>query len=91
MRYPGSARTHARGANWNQVQLVFSPQTPPAHAGATTAHSAAAGSVPGPVVTTGGLSSTQWNRLMSRVGTLPFPTVPSKPSSYAIADPRHRH
>jgi hypothetical protein len=91
MRYPGSSRTHAGSAYWNEVQLVFSPQTPPAHAGARKAHSAAAGSVPGPVVTTGGLSSTQWNRLMSRVGTLPFPTVPSKPSSYAIADPRHRH
>ena len=88
MRYPNAPRTHARSAFWNQIQLVFAPHATPKP---TSAHSASAGAPPSAVLGTGGLSSSQWERLMSRVGSLPFPTVPTKPSSSAIADPRQRH
>jgi hypothetical protein len=92
MRYPGARSTHAQGAFWNEIQLVFGAQAPAAPANntrASSARAAGAGSPPRlPALGGGGLSSAQWNRLMSRVGTLPFPTVPTKPSSFAIADPR---
>jgi membrane-bound lytic murein transglycosylase B len=92
MRYPGSASTHASSSAWNHIALSFQPpKKAPAvlKAGATAAHSAKAGAAaPSPVVTTTALSVEQWNQLMVRVGTLPVPKVPTKPSSSAIPDPK---
>jgi soluble lytic murein transglycosylase-like protein len=96
MRYPGSPRTHASAAAANHIHLVFRPATatttlsPPAAARA--AHSARTGrTAPSPLVTTSILSATQWNQLMTRVGTLPVPTVATKPSSQAVPDPKSHH
>jgi membrane-bound lytic murein transglycosylase B len=93
MRYPGSPRTHASAADANHIHLVFRP-TPatttlnPA-AAARAAHSASSGrTAPSPLVTTSILSAAQWNQLMERVGTLPMPTISTKPSSSAVPDPK---
>jgi hypothetical protein len=96
MRYPGSPRTHASAADANHIHLVFRPATAtttlsPA-AAARAAHSARTGrTAPSPLVTTSILSAPQWNQLMTRVGTLPMPTVATKPSSQAVADPKSSH
>ena len=93
MRYPGSPRTHASAADANHIHLVFRP-TPatttldPA-AAARAAHSASSGrTAPSPLVTTSILSAAQWNQLMERVGTLPMPTISTKPSASAVPDPK---
>jgi membrane-bound lytic murein transglycosylase B len=93
MRYPGSASTHAVSSAWNHIALNFQPAKAPAALKASalgkSAHSANAGAAaPSPVVTTTALSVEQWNQLMVRVGTLPVPKVPTKPSSSAIPDPK---
>jgi membrane-bound lytic murein transglycosylase B len=93
MRYPGSPRTRASAADANHIHLVFRPNTAtttlsPA-AAARAAHSARTGrTAPSPLVTTSILSAPQWNQLMTRVGTLPMPTVATKPSSQAVPDPK---
>jgi hypothetical protein len=93
MRYPGSLRTHASAAAASHIHLVFLPETAtttlnPA-AAAKAAHSARTGrTAPSPLVTTSTLSTAQWNQLMERVGTLPMPTISTKPSSSAIPDPK---
>ncbi|HTU78841.1 MAG TPA: lytic murein transglycosylase [Solirubrobacteraceae bacterium] len=93
MRFPGAPATHANAADWNRIHLEFRPPTPatptPA-AAATAAHSAGAGpTAPAPnVASTNALSAAQWDQLMERVGALPMPTVPTKPSSAAIPDPK---
>jgi soluble lytic murein transglycosylase-like protein len=94
MRFPGSPNTHASAADWNRIHLEFRPvpattALDPADA-ATAAHSASSGrTAPAPVVTTSALSAAQWSQLMERIAALPVPTVATKPSSAAIADPRH--
>jgi membrane-bound lytic murein transglycosylase B len=95
MRYPGTSNTHASRHYWNQIHLVFpavsaaSPRK--AVAPTTVAHSAQSGrTAPAPIVTTSFLSPTQWNQLMTRVATLPTPTIAAKPSSQAIPDPKRR-
>jgi outer membrane biosynthesis protein TonB len=93
MRYPGSSRTHASAADANHIHLAFLPRTAtttldPA-AAARAAHSARTGrTAPSPLVTTSVLSAAQWNQLMERVGTLPMPTLSTKPSSSAVPDPK---
>ena len=93
MRYPGSSRTRASAADANRIHLVFRPATAtttlnPA-AAARAAHSARSGrTAPSPLVTTSVLSAAQWNQLMGRVGTLPMPAIPTKPSSSAVPDPK---
>ncbi len=95
MRFPGAPSTHASPAAWNHIHLEFQPVTAtktlnPA-AAATVAHSARSGrTAPSPLVTTSTLAAAQWNQLMERVGSLPIPTVPTKPSSAAIPDPTNR-
>jgi hypothetical protein len=37
----------------------------------------------------GGLTPTEWDQLITRIASLPAPTVAVKPSSSAIADPKH--
>ncbi|MGH2865370.1 MAG: lytic murein transglycosylase [Solirubrobacteraceae bacterium] len=93
MRFPNSPSTHASAAAWNHIHLEFGParRVPAlsAAATATTAHSARSGrTAPSPLVTTAALSAGQWNQLMARVAALPMPTIPTKPSSAAIPDPK---
>ena len=93
MRYPGASNTHALASSWSHIRLGFLPAR---HATAlrasalgTAAHSARSGrTAASPLVTTTILSASQWSRLLTRVATLPAPTVASKPSSAAIADPK---
>jgi membrane-bound lytic murein transglycosylase B len=93
MRYPGSDNTHASSSAWNHIALSFQPPKAAAALKASalgrTAHSANTGAAaPSPVVTTTALSVEQWNQLMVRVGALPVPKVPTKPTSSAIPDPK---
>jgi len=95
MRYPSSPKTHASRADASHIHLVFAPASAttalnPA-AAATVAHSARSGrTAPSPLVTTSTLSAARWNQLMERVGALPIPVIPAKPSSAAVADPKPR-
>ncbi len=93
MHYPGVARTRARSANWNEVQLDFHPaprgvalSVPAAVKAARSAKSGA--TAPAPLVTTTVMSASQWNQLMTRIAALPAPRVATKPSASAIADPK---
>jgi soluble lytic murein transglycosylase-like protein len=93
MRYPGSSHTLAQSAFWNRIHLEFHPAPAAtalkAAAAATVAHSAGPGrTAPAPLVATSALSAAEWNQLMVRVAALPVPTVATKPSSAAIADPK---
>jgi hypothetical protein len=93
MRYPGSPRTHASAADASHIRLVFRPApattTLNPAAAARAAHSASSGrTAPSPLVTTSILGAAQWNQLMERVGTLPMPTISTKPSSSAVPDPK---
>jgi hypothetical protein len=97
MRFPGAPNTHANKDFWNRIHLVFSPPAPAtpaldAAAAATAAHSAGKGpTAPAPVVAgTSALSAVQWTQLMQRVGALPIPSIPAKPTSAAIPDPKRR-
>ena len=81
MRYPKSSNTKASSVYWNQIRLVFSSPQPAAQG--AQAHTAQA-----PARNLSGvLSTSQWEELMGRIQALPFPTVPTKPSSSAIPDP----
>jgi hypothetical protein len=82
-RYPGASNTHAEASSAKEIRLQFSPTT------ASAAHLAHAGrNAPAPLETvTSALSAAQWNQLMTRVATLPVPTVATKPSSAAVTDP----
>jgi membrane-bound lytic murein transglycosylase B len=82
-RYPGASNTHAEASSAREIRLQFSPTT------ASAAHLArAARNAPAPLETaTSALSAAQWNQLMTRVATLPAPTVATKPSSAAVTDP----
>ncbi len=88
MRYPKSSNTRASSVYWNQIKLVFSstqPAAPNAQAQAASAQAPARN--PASDV----LSTPQWEELMGRIQALPFPNVPTKPSSSAIPDPIRQH
>jgi hypothetical protein len=89
MQYPGAANTLARAQLWDRIHVGFrpsatalAPSTAPATKAAHSAGAAKAASTP--IVVTTDLSTTQWNQLITRVGALPVPKVPVKPSSSAI-------
>jgi membrane-bound lytic murein transglycosylase B len=92
MHYPSAPSTRAESSHSNRIELIFGPPAAQAHpAGSGAAHSAGKGSTaPAPVVTTSFLSPLQWTQLITRVGAIPAPKVGSKPSSSAIADPKHK-
>jgi hypothetical protein len=81
-----ASNTRAETSSSKEIRLEFSPTT------ASAAHSArAASTTPASLASgTSALSATQWNKLMTRVAALPTPTVATKPSSAAIADPKRR-
>jgi soluble lytic murein transglycosylase-like protein len=95
MKYPGAPNTLAMPEHWNHIHVGFRPaagEVPvdPAATG-TAAHSASAGkSAPAPVIVPSDLSTTQWNQLVARIGSLPAPKVAPKRSSSAIDDPKNK-
>jgi hypothetical protein len=94
MRYPQSSNTQAGSVYWNHIQLVFSSSTSAgqkAGAHSAKAHAAGAGQTPASNLASSALTTSQWESLMGRIQGLPFPTVPTKPSSSAIPDPRRPH
>ncbi len=92
MRYPNAPSTHAVPAFWNRIRIAFEPAGPAvAVTPATAAHSARTGqTAPSPLLTPTYVSPSQWEQLMTRIASLPEPTVATKPSSYAIPDPKRR-
>ena len=101
MRYPGAPTTQARPDHADYIGIGFlpvHPTLPGQGASAAAAHSAGPGATaPSPFAVslglgaagnTSGLSSAQWNQLLSRIGSLPQPKVSTKPSSTAIRDPK---
>ncbi|MGH2832685.1 MAG: lytic murein transglycosylase, partial [Solirubrobacteraceae bacterium] len=90
MRYPGAHSTIARSDHGAYIELRFPLAS--AAVDPTTmelAHAAAKGkSAPAPAQVSSSLSSQQWNRLVTRIGSLPAPKIPTKPSKWAIRD-RH--
>jgi hypothetical protein len=98
MQYPGSANTRAKAAYSNRIRLGFgaAPAPEAASPGATAATTpgeagTAAPSVSPPassLITANPLNPAQWNQLVKRVSELPTPTVATKPSSSAVADPK---
>ncbi len=85
MRYPGMSNTRAEASSAKEIRLEFGlPTTSAAHA-ARAGHDTPAALASGTSV----LSAAEWNELMTRVAALPIPTVATKPSSAAVADPRH--
>jgi len=70
--YPGAAVTVAMPAGYGAIHVSFAPANP---AGARAA--GAYGSV---------LTPAQWIALVARLGEIPDPTVPSRPSAAAIPD-----
>jgi hypothetical protein len=93
MRYPGASNTHAVPAYSNRIRLVFEPAAPrvplsPAAAAAAARAARAGHAAPSPLATPSFVSANQWEQLISRIGALPVPSVATKPSSAAIADPK---
>ena len=91
MRYPQSSNTQANSTYWNHIQLVFSSSQPAAQAAAAQAHGSGAAQPATTNLGGGSLNTSQWEALMGRIQALPFPAVPTKPSSSAIPDPRRPH
>jgi soluble lytic murein transglycosylase-like protein len=92
MRYPGAHSTVARPDHGAYIELQFPPANAAAIDPATMAVASAATHgkhAPAPAAAVSGtLSSTQWNRLVTRIGSLPAPKIPTKPSKWAIRDHR---
>jgi hypothetical protein len=93
MRYPGAPNTHAVPTYWSHIHLAFGPAVKsvslsPA-AAAAVARSGRSGPIAtAPLVTPTYVSASQWEQLITRIAALPAPTVATKPSSSAIADPK---
>jgi hypothetical protein len=92
MRYPGAPNTHARADHASYIEVVFAaPAVQPLAAHATVAAAAHSAGKDGatavsPLAVTNALGATQWEQLISRVGSLPKPKIATKPSSSAIPD-----
>jgi len=94
MRYPGAANTHATPQSWSHIHVEFRAASPTVAVGvgtpgAVARSAAAARTVVSPLLGGGALSSAEWDQLITRIASLPAPTVAVKPSSSAIADPKH--
>ena len=88
-RYPGASNTRAEASASKEIRLQFSPA--PASAALSHPATAATAAHAAPLQTlTSTLSAAEWNKLMTRVAALPTPTVATKPSSAALADPKRR-
>jgi hypothetical protein len=91
LRYPNASNARADASFSKDIRLEFSPAAASA-ATAPGAHSArATRTAQTPlVIGTSVLGAAEWNELMTRVATVPTPTVATKPSSAAVADPKRR-
>ncbi len=92
MRYPGAHNTVAHANHGAYIELEFSSTrgvmaANPAKA-ASSHTQAKSKTAPSPLAVSVQLSSGQWNRLVNRIGSLPTPNVPTKPSKAAIRDPQ---
>jgi hypothetical protein len=91
MKYPGASNTLAMAEHWNHIHVGFRPlagelpQTPGASGSAASA-ARAAKSAAVPAFVPSALSTTQWNQLVARIGSLPAPKVAAKRSQSAIDD-----
>jgi hypothetical protein len=95
MRYPGASATRAESGFWNRIRVEYQAAVAPValspSAAAGAAHSARKGKLAAvPLISTGSLSTTQWDQLVTRVGGLPTPTVASRASSAAVPDPKRK-
>jgi hypothetical protein len=93
MRYPGAPNTHAVPSYFNRIRLAYQPAAPkvplsPAAAAAAARSARSARTAAFPPATPAYVSANQWEQLMRRIGALPVPSVATKPSSAAIADPK---
>jgi Transglycosylase SLT domain len=102
MHYSGSPTTHAELDHASYIGVGFAPlhrtASSQASAGEPAAHSAGPGATaPSPFAVSlglsssssagsAGLSSSQWNALLARIGAMPAPTVALAPTSSAIPD-----
>jgi hypothetical protein len=94
MRYPGAANTHATPQSWSHIHVEFRAPSPTVALAASTpaaaaGSAAAARTAVSQLLGGGGLSPAEWDQLITRIASLPAPTVAVKPSSSAIADPKH--
>jgi hypothetical protein len=91
MRYPGASRTLARADHADYIAVEFSPPAKhgpdlPKSSVTKLARSAGLGySASPPLVIGGEATSAQWGQLIARIAALPAPSIPTKPSSAAIA------
>jgi soluble lytic murein transglycosylase-like protein len=89
MQYPGAPNTLAMPEHWDHIHVGFRPTAAQLSLSGQAARSASAGKVaPTPVIVPGDLSTTQWNQLVTRIGSLPAPKVAVKRTPAAIADPK---
>jgi len=71
MQYPGTDNTLALASHYDHIHVGFRP---------------AADTGAGSVDDGAGLKPDQWRRLLTRLGQIANPTVPTSPSQYAIPD-----
>jgi Transglycosylase SLT domain len=93
MKYPGAPSTIARADHGDFIEIEFLPPVgtlaPNPKLTANVAHTAVTHrAASSPAALQSQLSANQWQRLITRIGTLPVPKVPTKPSSAAIRDPQ---
>jgi hypothetical protein len=97
MRYPGAKATKSSAAYANRIGVEFAPAPAAAKPAATAPvasaptggkDAAAAAKAAAPLLPVSPLNADQWNRLITRIGGLPTPTVRRTPSSAALADPK---
>ncbi|MEA2313984.1 MAG: hypothetical protein QOI03_676, partial [Solirubrobacteraceae bacterium] len=94
MRYPGSPSTRASAADRNRIRIAFLPAARSAplapRAAGAAAHSAHSALSASPLAANTFVSAGQWDALIGRIAALHVSSIRSKPSSAAIADPKHR-
>jgi soluble lytic murein transglycosylase-like protein len=84
MDYPGQFRTKADAKFAGRIRVAFT--TPPAR----EAHAARAAKVL-PTVGITLLTPNEWSSLFTRIGSLQVPSVPTRPTKYALNDPPAYH
>jgi len=92
MRYPGAANTHATPQSWTHIHVEFRAASPTVAIGPGAPRAVASAAAARTVVSQlggGSLTPVEWDQLITRIASLPAPTVAVKPSSSAIADPKH--
>jgi murein DD-endopeptidase MepM/ murein hydrolase activator NlpD len=90
MKYPGAPSTIAAADYSSYIKIELADNAPGASAskavGAHAKSAAAAAKTTAPGATDVVLSTSEWQRLVGQIGSLPSPKLPSKPSASAIRD-----